>query len=117
MKFALTIFSHCTMSNELPCADKNCTDPNQHGRDSVVEFEHPVVDGDLVRLYQGRDCLCEGCDEQVCHASFKPLQSCGFVLYLNQVPKREVNGKRMSHYKSENRYRRLPLRKLVQIKQ
>ena len=71
------------MSNELPCAYKNCTDPNHHGGDSVVELEHPVVDGDLVRLNQGRDGLCEGCDEQECHALFK-LSSIVWFFLISQ---------------------------------
>ena len=53
------------MSNVLPCANKNCTNSNQHGCDSVVKLKHPVVNGDLVRLNKGRDGLGEGCDEQV----------------------------------------------------
>ena len=55
------------MNNVLPCANKNCTNSNQHGCDSVVKLKHPVVNGDLVRLNKGRDGLGEGCDEQVCH--------------------------------------------------
>ena len=56
-----------SMSNVLPCTDKNSADSNQHGSDSVVQLEAPVVNGDLVWLNQGRDGLGEGVDEQVGH--------------------------------------------------
>ena len=64
---AKTLNSQFSMSNVLPCTDKNTADSNQHGSDSVVQLEAPVVNGDLVWFNQGRDGLGEGADEHVGH--------------------------------------------------
>ena len=59
--------SDCLYTRHSPATHQDRAHAEDHRSDPVVEFEAPVVDGDLVRGHHRRDDPGEGADEDVRH--------------------------------------------------
>ena len=57
----------CLFAPHLPATHQDGAHPEDHRSNPVVEFETPIVNGDLVWGHHRRDDPGEGADEDVSH--------------------------------------------------